>query len=103
MYVYLALTLIVVFLRHRTGAPNAARKAGWVLIACIVIQWALGVTQFYLHIPRWTVPFHVGMSSVVTAFTALLWAHGLRRVRTTDIASSSATQTGVESSSATQR
>lgn len=102
MYVYLALTLIVVFLLHRTGAPKAARKAGWVLIACIVIQWALGVTQFYLHIPRWTVPFHVGMSSVVTAFTALLWAHGLRRVRTTEIASSSAIQSGVESSSATQ-
>lgn len=102
MYVYLALTLIVVFLLHRTGAPKAARKAGWVLIACIVIQWALGVTQFYLHIPRWTVPFHVGMSSVVTAFTALLWAHGLRRVRTTETASPSATQPGVESNSATQ-
>ncbi|MTD97170.1 COX15/CtaA family protein [Corynebacterium guaraldiae] len=103
MYVYLALTLIVVFLLHRTGAPKAAKQAGWVLIACILIQWALGVTQFYLHIPRWTVPFHVGMSSVVTAFTALLWAHGLRRVRTTEIASSSATQSGAKSSSATQR
>lgn len=102
MYVYLALTLIVVFLLHRTGAPKAAKRAGWVLIACILIQWALGVTQFYLHIPRWTVPFHVGMSSVVTAYTALLWAHGLRRVRTTEIASSSATQSGAESSSATQ-
>lgn len=102
MYVYLALTLIVVFLLHRTGAPKAAKQAGWVLIASILIQWALGVTQFYLHIPRWTVPFHVGMSSVVTAFTALLWAHGLRRVRTTEIVSSSAIQSGVESSSATQ-
>ncbi|MBU5655194.1 MULTISPECIES: COX15/CtaA family protein [Corynebacterium] len=96
MYVYLALTLIVVFLLHRTGAPKVAKKAGWVLIACIVIQWAIGVTQFYLHIPRWTVPFHVGMSSVVTAFTALLWAHGLRRVGNEDGTTASTSQRGGE-------
>lgn len=96
MYVYLALTLIVVFLLHRTGAPKVAKQAGWVLIACIVIQWAIGVTQFYLHIPRWTVPFHVGMSSVVTAFTALLWAHGLRRVRDEDGTTASTAQRGDE-------
>ena len=80
MYVYLALTLVVAFLLHRTNAPAPAKKAGWVLIACILIQWAIGVAQFYMHIPRWTVPFHVGMSSVVTAYTALLWAHGKRRI-----------------------
>ena len=84
MYVYLALTLIVVFLLHRSGAPKAAKNAGWVLIVCIIIQWAIGVLQFYLHIPRWTVPIHVGMSSVVTAYTALLWAHGRRRVQEGD-------------------
>ena len=85
MYVYLALTLIMVFLLHRSSAPKAAKNAGWVLIMCIVVQWAIGVAQFYLHIPRWTVPFHVGMSSVVTAFTALLWAHGRRRVHARDV------------------
>ena len=75
----------MVFLLHRSGAPKAAKNAGWVLIMCIVVQWAIGVAQFYLHIPRWTVPFHVGMSSVVTAFTALLWAHGRRRVDARDV------------------
>lgn len=100
MYVYLALTLIVVFLLHRTGAPKAAKHAGWVLIACILIQWALGVTQFYLHIPRWTVPFHVGMSSVVTAFTALLWAHGLRRVGNAQNTTASAVQRSDENATA---
>lgn len=100
MYVYLALTLIVVFLLHRTGAPKSAKHAGWVLIACILIQWALGVTQFYLHIPRWTVPFHVGMSSVVTAFTALLWAHGLRRVGNAQSTTASAVQRSDENATA---
>ena len=100
MYVYLALTLIVVFLLHRTGAPKAAKQAGWVLIACILVQWALGVTQFYLHIPRWTVPFHVGMSSVVTAFTALLWAHGLRRVGNAQSTTASAVQRSDENATA---
>lgn len=88
MYVYLALTLVVVFLLHRSNAPKAAKKAGWVLILCIIVQWAIGVIQFYLHIPRWTVPFHVGMSSVVTACTALLWAHGQRRILGTERATS---------------
>lgn len=79
MYAYLVLTIIVVFMLYRFRASELAKKAGWVLIACIVVQWGIGVAQFYMHIPRWTVPIHIGMSSVVTAFTALLWAHGLRR------------------------
>lgn len=79
MYLYLALTLYVLWQLYQHRAPEAAKKAGWVLIAAIIIQWAIGVYQFYQGVPRWTVPFHVGMSSVVTAYTALLYAHGKRR------------------------
>ncbi|WP_448855719.1 COX15/CtaA family protein [Corynebacterium camporealensis] len=79
MYVYLGFTLIVTVMLYRSKAPKVTKQAAWVLIVCILIQWAIGVIQFYLSIPRWTVPVHIGMSSVVTAFTALLWAHGLRR------------------------
>lgn len=78
MYVYLIFTVLVVFMVYRHNCPAAVKKAGWVLIACILVQWAVGVGQVYLHIPRWTVPIHIGMSSVVTAYTALLWAHGKR-------------------------
>ena len=79
MYVYLTLTVITVFLLYKNRAPQDAKKAGWVLVVCILIQWAVGVYQFYMGIPRWTVPFHIGLSSFVTAYTALLWAHGVRR------------------------
>ena len=80
MYVYLLFTIIAVILLFRTKAPQAARRAGQVLIVVIVAQWAIGVFQFYQHIPRWTVPIHIGFSSIVTACTALLWAHGQRRI-----------------------
>lgn len=84
MYIYVILTIIVVALLYKNKASDAAKKAGWVLIACIIIQWAIGVFQFYMGVPRWTIPFHIGMSSVVTAFTALLYAHGIRRLGGTE-------------------
>lgn len=80
MYVYLIFTAITVFLLYKHRTPQETKKTGWVLIVCILIQWAVGVLQFYLGVPRWTVPFHIGMSAVVTGFTALLWAHGRHRV-----------------------
>ncbi|STC70495.1 COX15/CtaA family protein [Corynebacterium pilosum] len=79
MYLYLAATLVVVFLLWRQNAPQDARRTALVLIAMIVVQWAVGVAQFYLGVPRWTVPVHIGLSSVVVAFSAFLYAHGRRR------------------------
>ena len=79
MYVYVIFTVLVQVLLYRKDAPQAAKSAGWVLIACIIVQWAIGVFQFYMGVPRWTIPFHIGMSSVVTAYTALLYAHGIVR------------------------
>ncbi|MGP5628566.1 COX15/CtaA family protein [Corynebacterium casei] len=79
MYVYVIFTVIVQILIYRNNASKAAKNAGWILIACIIIQWAIGVYQFYMGVPRWTIPFHIGMSSVVTACTALLYSHGIVR------------------------
>ena len=79
MYVYVIFTVIVQVLLYRKDAPQAAKSAGWILIACIIVQWAIGVFQFYMGVPRWTIPFHIGMSSVVTAYSALLYAHGIVR------------------------
>nr|WP_235933575.1 COX15/CtaA family protein [Corynebacterium qintianiae] len=80
MYVYLISTLVGVYLLRRSQAPKDAFKTSLVLVAMIVVQWAVGVTQFYLGVPRWTVPIHIAMSSIVVAFSAFLWAHGRRRL-----------------------
>lgn len=80
MYVYLAATLITVYLLRRHHAPKAPLRTSFVLIGMIIIQWAIGVTQFYLGVPRWTVPLHIAMSAVVVAYSAFLYAHGRRRL-----------------------
>lgn len=79
MYIYLIFTLIVFFLLRRNKAPQPAINTAIVLLVMIVIQWAVGVTQFYLGVPRWTIPVHIAFSSIVVAFTAFLYAHGKRR------------------------
>ncbi|AKK11153.1 COX15/CtaA family protein [Corynebacterium uterequi] len=83
MYCYLGLTVVTAFLLRRASAPQPAQRAVQVLIGLIVVQWAIGVAQFHLGVPRWTVPVHIGMSSVVTTFTAFLWVQGYRRPRET--------------------
>lgn len=80
MYVYLAATLLVVWLLYRGMASRDAKNTGWVLLVMIGVQWAIGVIQFNLGVPRWTIPAHVAMSSVVVAFSAFLYAHGRRRL-----------------------
>lgn len=80
MYVYLISTLVTVYLLRRSQAPRDAFRTSLVLVAMIIVQWTIGVTQFYLGVPRWTVPMHIAMSSVVVAFTAFLWAHSKRRL-----------------------
>ena len=82
MYLYLISTLIVTVLLHRNGAPEDAKRTAWVLVALIVVQWAIGVIQFRMGVPRWTIPVHIGMSSTVVAFSAFLFAHGKRRLPT---------------------
>lgn len=80
MYIYLAFTLVAVYLLRRHNAPKDAFNTSLVLVAMIVVQWAIGVGQFYLGVPRWTVPLHILMSAVVVAFTAFLYSHGNRRL-----------------------
>ncbi|MGD7001235.1 COX15/CtaA family protein [Corynebacterium halotolerans] len=80
MYVYLAFTVIIVALLYWKKAPRPAKQTGWALIAMILIQAAIGIAQYNLGVPRWSVPLHIAMSSVVVAFSAWLYAHG--RVRT---------------------
>lgn len=82
MYLYLIATIITTVLLRNSGAPGDARRTSYVLIALILVQWAIGVTQFRLGVPRWTIPAHIAMSSAVVAFSSFLFAHGKRRLPT---------------------
>lgn len=82
MYLYLIATIITTVLLRNSGAPEDARRTSYVLIALILVQWAIGVTQFRLGVPRWTIPAHIAMSSAVVAFSSFLFAHGKRRLPT---------------------
>lgn len=82
MYVYLICTLVAVYLLRKHNAPKDAFNTSLVLVALIIVQWAIGVTQFRLGVPRWTIPAHIGMSSMVVAFSAFLYSHGKRRLPT---------------------
>ncbi|WP_425292141.1 COX15/CtaA family protein [Corynebacterium mastitidis] len=79
MYAYLLCTFVTVVLLTRYRAPERARRAGLVLLGMIVVQAAIGIAQYRLGVPRWSVPMHIAMSSVVVACTAFLYAHGLVR------------------------
>ncbi len=82
MYLYLIATIITTVLLRNSDAPEDARRTSYVLIALILVQWAIGVTQFRLGVPRWTIPAHIAMSSAVVAFSSFLFAHGKRRLPT---------------------
>ena len=84
MYVYLVLTLVVIILLYRIRVSRRPRNIGWYLVVAILIQWAIGVIQVRLGIPRWTIPVHIGMSSLVTALTAALYAYGFVRTGGTE-------------------
>ncbi len=79
MYVYLFFTLIVVAGLYRVSAPKAVQRISLLLILFILIQAGIGILQYRMGVPRWTIPVHIAMSSVVVAYTSLLWARG--RVR----------------------
>ncbi|WP_342319781.1 COX15/CtaA family protein [Corynebacterium mayonis] len=82
MYIYLLATAAASLLLRRTKAPQDAQRTALVLIAMIFVQWAIGVTQYYLGVPRWTIPAHIAMSSLVVAFNSFLYAHAKRRLPT---------------------
>lgn len=77
MYTYLALTILLVAGLYLQQAPKHSSKLGMILIGAIVVQGIIGVIQYRMGVPRWTIPFHVGMSSVVVAFTAFVAASGI--------------------------
>lgn len=80
MYLYLGLTIGLVVALFTVQASEKSRKLGQLLVGLIVAQAAVGLIQYWFGIPSWTIPVHVGMSGIVTAATAFLYAAGQERV-----------------------
>lgn len=81
MYLYLAATVIAVALLYRQTAGRRPMKLGVSLVVLIVLQAAVGIAQYHMGVPRWTVPIHIGLCSFVVAITALIYANGKIRLR----------------------
>lgn len=79
MYLYMGVTIGLLAGLLAVHVDRRIKTAACVLILGIVIQGVVGVVQYNLGVPRWTVPLHVLGSSVVTAATGLLWAMRFRR------------------------
>ena len=79
LYASLAILVVLVVLLRRSGAPAAVQKTGWALVGIIVVQALVGIAQFRLGVPRWSIPIHVCLSSVIVAVSSLLYAQGWAR------------------------
>jgi cytochrome c oxidase assembly protein subunit 15 len=68
--------LALLWVLWRTDAPSRAQDAGRILLAVMVVQGAIGYTQFFTHLPAVLVGVHVFGAAMVWS-TALWFHHGL--------------------------
>ena len=59
MWMFLAVTIIVVWFAWRTGASRRIKRALSVLLVAIIVQAAIGYTQYAIGVPAWLVAFHI--------------------------------------------
>ena len=69
--VLVALTLALLYLLDRTSAPPSVLDRARVLVALMVVQGAIGYTQYFSHLPALLVGVHVFGATVV--WVAMLW------------------------------
>lgn len=80
MYLYLGLTAGLIAGLFAARTSQKVRKISWWVVGVILLQGAIGVMQFKLGVPRWSVPLHVIGSGILTAVSGLFWAHKFRVV-----------------------
>jgi cytochrome c oxidase assembly protein subunit 15 len=66
-----ALTLLELWLLHRSGAPESVATRGQFLLAVMIAQGLIGYTQYFTHEPALLVGVHV--AGAVTVCLAMLW------------------------------
>jgi len=65
------LTVVLLYLLDRSGAPPSVLERARVLLASMVVQGAIGYVQYFSHLPALLVGVHVLGATVV--WTAMLW------------------------------
>jgi heme a synthase len=70
--VFLAMTLVVLWVLHRDAAPPPVLRAGEVLLGAIVAQAAVGYAQYFTGVPVLLVGIHLAGAVAVWAATVRL-------------------------------
>jgi cytochrome c oxidase assembly protein subunit 15 len=73
MWIFLAAIVVLLFRLARQGAPEDISRRGRRLLAMIVVQGAIGYTQYELGIPEWLVALHIAGATAVVGLT--VWFH----------------------------
>ena len=73
MWIFLAATVAVLVVLARSRAPGRVMRRGQVLLAGIVVQGAIGYTQYAVGIPEWLVLLHILGATAVLGLT--VWFH----------------------------
>ena len=78
MYLYLGLTIGLLAGLFALNVDRKLKKtAGW-LVAAIIFQGIIGIIQYRMGVPTWTVPVHVIGSGITALVTGLLWGQRQR-------------------------
>lgn len=73
MWIFLAVVVVLMVRLARQGAPADIQRRGRRLLAMIVVQGAIGYTQYELGIPEWLVLLHIAGATAVVGL--VVWFH----------------------------
>jgi cytochrome c oxidase assembly protein subunit 15 len=73
MWIFLAVVVALLFRLARGGAPADIQRRGRRLLAMIVVQGAIGYTQYELGIPEWLVALHIAGATAIVGL--MIWFH----------------------------
>lgn len=78
MYLYLGITVGLLAALFALQVGRKLKVTALWLVGAIVLQGMVGIIQYWLGVPEWTVPVHVLGSGLTTLVTGLLWAQRQR-------------------------
>lgn len=80
MYLYLGITVGLLAGLFAVQVTRTLKITAMWLILAILVQGAVGIIQYWLGVPSWTVPLHVLGAGLTTVITGFLWAQRQRRL-----------------------